>query len=230
MNPVTEVHVGEGAAVDHLRLEVEGDGAFHLGTCAARCETGGRYHSRVFAFGGKLARLDLDVALAGVGAEASLDGLYLSGGTQLLDHHTFVDHVSPGATSREVYKGILDGKSTAVFDGTIVVRPDAQKTSGAQENRNLLLSREAQVHTKPHLAIDADDVKCSHGATVGQLDEGPLFYLRSRGLDEATARGILIFGFAREVVDGVPDEAWRRHLGEALIARLPDGARLRELL
>lgn len=229
VNPVTEVLVTQGASVDHVRLAYDAPEAFHLGALSAEVARDGRYASRVVSLGGRLTRLDLDVRLTGRGAECDLDGLYLAGGEQTVDHHTLVDHVSPGATSREVYKGILDGHGHGVFDGTIIVRPDAQKTSGAQQNRNLLLSDDARVDTKPHLAIDADDVKASHGATVGQLDEDQLFYLRSRGLGLNEARAVLTWGFAREVVSRIPDEALRTRVGREVLSRLPDGDRILEL-
>lgn len=227
--PVAEVVVGAGAVLDHVRVQEQGSAVDHFGYLEASVARDGHYRSRVITLGAGLSRLDLTVRLDGPGAEATLDGLYLTGDGQQHDHVTVVDHRQPHTTSRESYKGILDGKSRAVFDGTVFVRRDAQKTSGAQENRNLLLSDDAVVNTKPHLEIDADDVKCSHGATVGQLDPDQLFYLRARGLDAETARSILVYAFAREVIDRIPVDALRERLAATVLARLPEGQALGEL-
>ena len=172
------------------------------------------HHS--ISLGARLARNDFHVLLAGEGAECSLFGLYEVAGAQHVDHHTTIDHAKPHCTSRELYKGVLDGRSRAVFDGRIVVRPDAQKTSAMQTNKNLLLSKEALVHTKPQLEIFANDVKCKHGATIGQLDADVLFYLRSRGIGLAEARRLLIHAFASEIIDTVKADAVRSQIGGCL--------------
>jgi Fe-S cluster assembly protein SufD len=220
----TEVVVSEGARVEHIRIQPGASGLRSLGTLAVRQSRDSRYASRVFALGGALSRLDVRVALDGEGAECVLDGLYLGHDDTFVDHHTTIDHLRAHCTSRERYKGVLAGRSQAVFDGTIVVRPHAVKTEAHQENRNLLLSSDAVVHAKPHLRIDNDDVKCSHGATVGRLDPAQLFYLRSRGMDPSMARSVLTTAFAREIVDAVPHAATRRELSHRLSHVFPGGA------
>ena len=186
-------------------------------TPTRRCAAAGAaftHHS--ISLGARIARNDLDVTLEGEGAECALFGLYEVAGAQHVDHHTLIDHAKPHCTSRELYKGVLDGRSRAVFDGRIVVRPDAQKTSAMQTNKNLLLSKEALVHTKPQLEIFANDVKCKHGATIGQLDADVLFYLRSRGIGLAEARRLLIHAFASEIIDTVKADAVRSQIGGCL--------------
>ncbi len=228
-NSVTEIAVGDGARVTHIRVGERARPAARVAQIAVRQGRGSRYESRVFALGGALERHELRVLLDGDGAECSLDGLYLSGEGELVAHHTLVDHAVPGCTSRQRYKGILDGDGVAVFDGTVIVRRGAVRTAAHQENRNLLLSGNAVIHAKPHLEIDADDVKCSHGATVGRLDPNELFYLRSRGLDLALARSLLTYSFAREVVRAVDDPVLERILEDRVAARLPDGLLAKEL-
>jgi Fe-S cluster assembly protein SufD len=226
---VTEIVLGAGARLEHVR---QFEGAPHAAAVArvsVRQGADSTYASRVFTFGGALSRLTLDVTLAGKGATASLDGLYLAQSGDLLDHHTTIDHQVPHCTSRERYKGTLDGSGVAVFDGTVVVRHGASGTEAHQENRNLLLADDAIVHTKPHLRIDTDDVKCSHGATVGRLDPNHLFYLRSRGIDAEVARSVLTYAFAREMTEGVSVPALRSALDARIAARLPGGAFAREL-
>ncbi|HEX4476765.1 MAG TPA: Fe-S cluster assembly protein SufD [Polyangiaceae bacterium] len=228
-NSVTEIAIGDSARVTHIRVGERARPAARVAQIAVRQGRGSRYESRVFALGGALERHYLRVLLDGDGAECSLDGLYLSGEGELVAHHTWVDHAVPGCTSRQRYKGILDGDGVAVFDGTVVVRRGAVRTAAHQENRNLLLSGNAVVHAKPHLEIDADDVKCSHGATVGRLDPNELFYLRSRGLELELARSLLTYSFAREVVRAVDDPVLERILEDRIAARLPDGLRAKEL-
>jgi Fe-S cluster assembly protein SufD len=169
------------------------------------------------------------VILAGPGADCRLDGVYQVCEGEHVDHHTFIDHREIGCTSREAYRGLLDGHATAVFDGVIAVRPGAQHTSAHQENRNLLLSDDATVHTKPHLEIEADDVSCSHGATVGAIDEEQLYYLRSRGIGHAQARAVLTYAFVKPQLDAIRHEPTRQRLVEALLSRLPHGEAAREL-
>ena len=219
-NAVTEVVVGDGAVIDHCRVEQDGDQAFHLGATDAIVHRSASYTSHVVTFGASLSRSEIAVTLAGEGATCTLDGLYIAGGARLVDHHTEIDHARPHCTSHELYKGVLAGRARAVFNGRIRVRPDAQKTDAKQTNRTLLLSDEAQINTKPQLQIFANDVKCTHGATVGQLSEDALFYLRSRGIGGDEARALLIHAFSREILDRMPLEPLRRHLDALLVAEL----------
>jgi Fe-S cluster assembly protein SufD len=203
-NAVTELILGEGAIVDHVKLQLESLDAFHLATTTARLARNSRYVSRSVSAGGALVRNDLVAVLDGEGAECTLDGIFLASGAQHIDNHTTIDHAKPHGTSRETYKGILGGRARGVFDGKIIVRADAQKTDSRQVNRNLLLSDAALINTKPQLEIYADDVKCAHAATIGRLDEASLFYLRSRGIGYEQARALLIEAFAGEVVGRMP--------------------------
>jgi len=215
-NAVTEVVLGEGAVLDFSRLERESDAAFHISTIAVSQGRDSHFTSHSISLGGALARNDLNVRLDAEGAECTLNGLFLGSGSQLLDNHTLIDHAKPHGTSRELYKGIMDGKSRGIFHGTIIVRPDAQKTDAMQTNKNLLLSKEALVNSEPALEIFADDVKCRHGSTIGQLDAAAMFYLRSRGIGEAAARGLLTYAFASDLLGRI------RHVGP-LIAITRDG-------
>ena len=179
--------------------------------------------SRNISIGGGLVRNEVNVALAGEGASLTLDGLFVLADNQHVDNHTVIDHVSPHCDSLELYKGILDDKSRGIFDGTIIVRPDAQKTNSRQVNRNLLLSESAIVDSKPTLEIHNDDVKCSHGSTIGQIDEEALFYLRARGLGHAEARNLLIYAFASEIVDRMKVEPVKDAIRGAMFQRIPKG-------
>ncbi len=199
-NCVTEVFLGANAGLAHYKVQREADTAYHVGRVDVRQERDSRLASFSVSLGGALVRTDIGTVLGGEGGQCSLDGLYMVGGRQHADHHTSIDHQAGNCSSRELYKGVLDGRSTAVFNGKVYVRPQAQKSDAQQMNKNLLLSDNAVVDTKPQLEIFADDVKCSHGATIGRLDEDALFYLRSRGIDAATARDVLIFAFANELV------------------------------
>jgi Fe-S cluster assembly protein SufD len=214
-NPVTEVAVAENAHITHLRMQRESERAFHVGTTQAHQGAHSRYTSFSFATGAALSRMNIYTALAQPGAEVTLNGLYMAGGSQHLDHQTRIEHIAPNCTSHEVYKGVLDGAAHAVFNGKVYVHPEAQKTDGKQTNNNLLLSPDAHVDTKPQLEIFADDVKCTHGATVGQLDEVALFYLRSRGLALDEAKTLLTYAFAADVVQRIDDLTVRAGL-EAL--------------
>ena len=225
-NLVSEIVVGPGARLNHVRFTeaTESEGALHqLATVAVRVEERGEYQAQTVTLGGQLARVDLRVSLAGAGAECSLDGVYHVDGVDHVDHQTWVEHAAPQGSSRQTYRGVADGRGQAVFNGIVVVRPGAQQTSAHQENRNLLLSEDAVVHTKPHLEIDADDVSCSHGATVGALDEQALFYLRSRGIPESQARDMLVLSFAEAVVERIEHPATREHLRQRLASRFPGG-------
>jgi len=218
---VTEISVGDGAVLTHVKVQREDESAFHVHAIAARQGRASRFTSHNISLGAALARTDLDVALAGEGAECEANGLFVAGGSQHCDNHTTIDHARPHGVSRELYKGILDGKARGVFHGTVLVRPGAQKTDAIQTNKNLLLSREALVDSTPALRIEADDVKCKHGSTTGQLDPLALFYLRSRGLGEDEARALLVRAFASELVSRIPVAAARDAVEAALSARLP---------
>lgn len=218
-NAVTEVYLGENASVRHVKAQEESEEAFHIGLIAAHQARSSRFLSSSISFGAKLARTDILSVLDGEGAECVLDGLYVGRNRQHIDHHTAVDHRAPRATSRELYKGVLDDASTGVFNGKVFVRVDAQKSDAQQMNKNLLLSDSATVNTKPQLEILADDVKCSHGATVGRLDATALFYLRSRGIDALRAREILIYAFANEMLNRLPCEFLRAQLEASMSSR-----------
>jgi len=202
-NAVAEVRIGEGARVHHYKVQRESAEAFHVGTLQAHQSRGSLFHSFSYATGAALSRTNIYTKLAGEGAEARLNGLYLVDGTQHVDHQTFVEHIAPNCSSRELYKGILDGASHGVFNGKVFVDPEAQKTDGKQTNHALLLSPQARVDTKPQLEIFADDVKCTHGATVGRLDAIALFYMKSRGIGADAARALLTYAFAAEVLETV---------------------------
>jgi Fe-S cluster assembly protein SufD len=217
-NAVTELVVGENASVDHYKRQYEGLQAFHIASMHARAARDAAITSHSLSLGGALVRNDVIAVLDGEGADCALNGLYLADGGRLVDNHTTIDHAKPHCGSREVYKGILAGRARGVFNGKIVVRPDAQKTDAKQTNRALLLSEDAQINTKPQLQIFANDVKCTHGAAVGQLDDEAVFYLRSRGLSEPDARRLLVRAFAGEVLSHMRLEAVRSH-GEAELHR-----------
>lgn len=229
VNTVTEIVADSEADICHCRIQQEARSAFHIAEVDVSQQRASHFTSHAFAFGSALSRTQIATRLDAVDARADLNGLYLAGARQHVDHHTRIDHEQPRGTSREYYRGVLDGASHGVFDARVIVHPDAQQTDAHQGNDNLLLSREAQIDTKPQLEIHADDVKCTHGATVGQLDEKPLFYLRSRGIDERMARALLIWAFARVSVDRVDSAALRKRLTQLLLARLPGGEYLRGL-
>ena len=217
-NAVTEVAVGEGAALDHVKIQQDSVDAFHVADTRFVLSTGSRLTTHALALGAGWSRNEVRVRFDGDNAEATVNGLYLASDRQHVDNQTILDHARPHCTSHELYKGILDGHAHGVFNGKIFVRQDAQKTDAKQTNKVLLLSNDATIDTKPQLEIFADDVKCTHGATVGQLDAEQLFYLRTRGLDEATARAMLTFAFANDVVSRIPVESLRAEL-EQLIVR-----------
>jgi Fe-S cluster assembly protein SufD len=226
-NAMTEIALGEGSVLSHYKLQQESTSAFHVQTIAIRQGRASRFVSHNVALGGALARTDIRVELAAEGSECELNGLFLGAGTQHLDTHTTIDHAMPHCVSRELYKGILDGKARGVFHGKIIVRPHAQKTDAMQTNKNLLLSREALVNSTPALEIFADDVKCRHGSTIGQLDDDALFYLRSRGLGEREARALLTYAFAADVAGRIRVPSVRTAVEAALGLRLA-GARTKE--
>jgi len=222
-NAVSQVSLSEGSELTHYRLQQHGTHQVHLGRVQV-VQHGGRYASHTVNLGAHTCRVDIVTALQQDGASCELNGLYMTGGRQHTDCHTRVDHHAPACSSREFFKGVLDGRSHAIFNGKIVVHTDAQKTDSAQSNANLILSRQAEIDTKPELEIYADDVKCAHGATVGQLDANQLFYLRSRGLSEPEARQTLTVAFADEVLAGMPHPQIRAYLERVGLSRLAAAA------
>jgi len=208
-NSVTEIAVGENARIDHYKLEWESPKALHIHTIQVQQDRNSRFTSHSISAGGALVRNDLNVIQAAEGTESTLNGLTLLAGRQHVDNHTTIDHTKSHGTSRELYKGVLDGSSQAIFNGTIIVRPNAQKTDAMQTNKNLLLSERGLVNSKPELQIYANDVKCKHGATVGQIDPDQMFYLRARGLGEMEARRLLIHAFASEMISRLELEPLR---------------------
>ncbi len=219
-NAVVEVIVEEGARLEHYKVQRDGAEAFHVATTTADLGPSASYDATTITLGAQLSRHDFNVTMDQEGAECWVDGLYLVNGAQHTDTHSLIDHRKPHCTSHQLYKGILDGKSRAVFNGKIFVRHDAQKTDAMQTNKNLLLSNEARVDTKPQLEILADDVKCAHGAAVGQIDQDELFYLETRGIHSDLARNLLTYGFAEEVIGKIKIESIRAQLDEAVLNRL----------
>jgi Fe-S cluster assembly protein SufD len=220
-NAVTEIIAGPHAVVDHYRVQQESRRAFHVSTTQVHLLRETAFSSHSIGLGGRLVRNDVNAVLAAEGSDCTLNGLYVAEGSGLVDNHTTIDHASAHCSSHELYKGILGGRARAVFNGKILVRPDAQKTDAKQTNKTLLLSDEAQINTKPQLEIFANDVKCTHGATVGQLDQDALFYLRTRGIGLADARSLLIRAFASDLVNRVRIEALGEQLEAWLAAGLP---------
>lgn len=220
-NTVTEIVAGEGSVVDHYKFEYESLDAFHVGTVQAHQERSSSVTSRTFAIGGGLVRNEINVALAGEGANLSMEGLFVLSGKQHIDNHTLIDHLAPHCDSVELFKGILDGNARGIFDGRIIVEPNAVKTNSRQTNRNLLLSETAVIDSKPTLEIHNDDVKCNHGSTIGQIDEEALFYLRSRGISGEEARNLLVYAFASEIVERIKIDVVRENVGRALSSRMP---------
>jgi len=229
-NTVTQIHAAEGARVAHYRLQDESAKAYHVGNLIVNQERASEVVSHSLSFGALMARQDIHVMLRGPDSSVTLNGLYMAEGRQHVDHHTRIDHFEPGTRSEEYYKGILGGHGRGVFNGKVVVHPNAVKTDAQQSNKNLLLSRDAEVDTKPELEIYADDVKCAHGATVGQLDEDALFYLRSRGLDESAARALLTYAFAGDVLGRLGIARLQKELAARIAGRLPGAAELLEVV
>jgi Fe-S cluster assembly protein SufD len=220
-NAVTEIVAGPHAVVDHYKLQRESLQGFHIGSMHIHGQRSSTFSSHSLALGGALVRNEVTTVLDGEGVDCTLNGLYLANGQRLVDNHTTIDHAKPHCSSHEVYKGILGGRSRAIFNGKIIVRPDAQKTDAKQTNKALLLSDDAQINTKPQLEIFANDVKCTHGAAVGQLDEDAIFYLRQRGLDSRQARDLLIQAFAGDILHRIKIEPLRAQLEKTLLAQLP---------
>jgi Fe-S cluster assembly protein SufD len=227
-SPVTEVVVEDNAVVDHYKLQRESTDAFHVATFQIHLGRDGNFSSHSISWGGGLVRNDVNAVLDGEGSEATLNGLYMVEGNQLVDNHMRVDHAAPHCDSHELYKGILEGKSRAVFNGRIFVHEGAQKTDAKQTNRNLLISPDSVCNSNPQLEIFADDVKCTHGSTVGQLDDLAVFYLRSRGIGEEAARSLLTYAFAADIVERIKVKPVRQDLEEFLFRRLPKGDIVRQ--
>jgi Fe-S cluster assembly protein SufD len=219
-NPVTEVAAGAGAWLEHTRIQRESERAFHVGLTNVDQQRDSHYRSFTLAMGAALSRHNLHVRLNDENIETLMYGLYLTRGEQVADNHTAIYHDRPNCRSWEVYKGVLDDRSRAVFNGKVFVQPEAQKTDAKQTNRNLLRSDLAKVDTKPQLEIFADDVKCTHGATVGRLDDIGLFYARSRGIPAEAAERLLTYAFAAEVIDEVALEPVRLELDRLVLERL----------
>ena len=219
-NAVAEVVVREGARLEHYRLQREDKRSFHIATTSAELSRSSRYNTTSINLGAQLSRHDISVVMDEEGAETSVDGLYLVGSDQHTDTHSVIDHKQPHCNSHQLYKGILDGNGRAVFNGKIFVREGAQKTDAMQTNKNLLLSNKARVDTKPQLEIFADDVKCAHGAAVGQIDPEELFYLETRGIDPELGRNLLTYGFAEEVIANIKIDSIRTELDETVLRQL----------
>jgi Fe-S cluster assembly protein SufD len=222
-NAVTEIVAGEGAVVDHYKVQQESLAAFHIATLQAQLGRSTNFSSHSISLGGALVRNDVGAVLS-EGTEATINGLYIVNGSQHIDNHTVIDHAKPHGNSHELYKGILDGNAHAVFNGRIIVRKDAQKTDSKQTNKNLVLSDDAVIDTKPELQILADDVRCTHGATIGQLDAESLFYLRSRGIGKAEAKSLLTYAFAQDIVDRIKVQSLRDSLEGILFEKFHEHA------
>lgn len=229
-NVVTTILGAANSSIEHYKLQQESAKAFHVAGIHATQDRNSRFTSHSIALGGAIARNDITSRLAAEGAECTLNGFYMVGGRQLVDHHTRIDHAKPHGTSREHYRGVLDGASRGIFNGKVMVHPDAQHTDAQQSNHNLLLSKAAEVDTKPQLEIYADDVKCTHGATVGQLDDSMMFYLRSRGIEQEVAKALLIYAFAHDIIGRIRLDPLRHRIERHLISMLPEGERIKELV
>ena len=222
-NAVTEIVLGENAVVDHYKVQRESREAFHVATMQVQVGRSANFSSHSISLGGALVRNDANAVLS-EGCETTLNGLYIVNGAQHVDNHTVIDHAKPHGTSHELYKGILDGTANAVFNGRIIVRKDAQKTDSKQTNKNLVLSDNAVIHTKPELQIHADDVRCTHGATIGQLDAEAMFYLQSRGIGRQDARSLLTYAFAQDIIDRVKVQSVKDDLERFLSEKLDEHA------
>ena len=228
-NAVSEVVVGEDSILEHDKLQIESNQAYHVGLTVIHQDGRSNVTSNAISLGGQLVRNEVTVVFAAEGSESTLNGLSVATGKQLVDNHTTIDHAHPKCASHELYKSILDGNARGVFNGKIYVRPDAQQTDARQTNKTLLLSDDAVVNTKPQLEIFADDVKCTHGATVGQLDEEQVFYMRSRGIGEQAARDLLTYAFASDVAGRVHIAPLREQLDALLHARLREGRIVKDI-
>jgi len=229
-NAMTDIVAGRNAAVSHFRIQEEGTAACHVATLRSRQGEGSRFAAHSASFGASLSRYDIHAVLDGDGADCLLNGLYLGKGRQHVDHFITVDHARPSGASREYFHGVLGDQARGVFRGRVIVRRDAQGTDARQSNRNLLLSKESEADSRPQLEIHADDVKCTHGATVGPLDEEKVFYMRSRGIDEGAARGLLTWAFAADILRRFDLPGIRRDVESKLLSWLPDTHRIRDFL
>ena len=229
-NAVTEVITASDADITHYKVQQEGSQGFHVGSLLTRQSGESRFTSHSISLGGRIVRNDIYSRLEAKNTHCTLNGLFLGSDRQHIDNYTWVDHLVPNGASSEYYKGILNHHARGVFNGRVRVQPDAQQTEAMQSNKNLLLSRDAEIDTKPQLEIYADDVKCSHGATVGELDSKAIFYLRSRGIDETAARSLLTFAFAGDLLRHIELEPLRKRLEEIVVSRLPEGEKVRELI
>ena len=227
-NAVTETSLSQGASLEHYKIQQESSNAFHIGNLNTSQNKDSRFESHSISIGGALVRNDINAQLNEEGAEIIMNGLYMTDNAQHIDNHTRVDHFKPYTQSNQNYRGVLNGKSRGVFNGKVVVHPQAQKIEAYQNNANLLLSDDAEIDTKPELEIYADDVKCNHGATIGQLDNDMLFYLRSRAVDEQTARSLLTYAFADEIINNISFQSIKNKLEHLIIGRLPDSSLIRE--
>ena len=216
---MTEIIINHNAIVEHYKIQDENNLGYLLDTTQVVQKKQSLFSTHTFTLSGSLVRNNLNIVLDEEGIESHLNGLYLTNGNQAVDNHTIVDHRAPHCNSNELYKGIIEGKSTATFNGKIFVRKDAQKTNAFQSNKNILLSDDATVNTKPQLEIYADDVKCSHGTSTGKLDADKIFYLRARGLSEVSAKKLLMYAFASEVVDTIKISSLREYVEEKISKR-----------
>ncbi len=229
-NSVTEISLAENSHCNHYKLQQESRKAFHIGSLKITQNKYSRLQSHSISLGAALARNDIHCQLKESGSSILMNGLYMASGKQHIDNHTLVDHMVPHTSSDQVYRGVLNDQGRGVFNGKVVVHKDAQKTDANQSNANLLLSGTAEVDTKPELEIYADDVKCSHGATVGQLDQNMMFYLRSRGIEEETAKSLLTFAFADEVISKIAFIPIRERLEQLVVGKLPDAELIQEFI
>lgn len=216
-NSVTEISLADNAQIQHVRVQRESNQAFHLANCAVSLGQSSHFQSTSVVLGAQISRYNMDIRIMSEAAECDISGLSMISDRQLADTHTCIDHTKPHGTSRQQHKCIVDDAAHAVFNGKIIVRPHAQRTDSSQSSRNLLLSKSAQIDTKPQLEIFADDVKCAHGATVGQLDAEEIFYLQSRGLSEAEARNLLTFAFGAEIINRIPVPSLKQCLEQAIL-------------
>ena len=223
VNYAMNILMGQGANLEHIILDDYADNTYNIANIAVEQKKDSNYVSHNFTIGKKFARRDFSIELTETGANCDLNGLYFASNEEHIDHHTTIEHMEHNCTSNEHYKGILDGKAIAVFNGRIHVHPDAQKTDAIQSNQNLLLSDDAIIHTKPELEIYADDVKCTHGATVGQLDENAMFYLKTRGLNQGEAKRLLMRAYVGEIIEKITDDKIRKEMMGIVVKKLPKG-------
>jgi Fe-S cluster assembly protein SufD len=221
-NVVTEISAGENSNIEFYKIQDESSHAYHISKTQVEQKKNSKFTSYTVTTGGGLVRNDLNTLLNAEGCEAHFFGIYIGDGKQHIDNHTMIDHAKPRCLSNELYKGVMDDGSRAVFNGKVYVRPDAQKTNAYQSNKNILLSKEAHVDTKPQLEIYADDVRCTHGATVGQLDEESVFYLRSRGISKENAVSVLIRAFANDIFEEIKTEQLKEHLNNMIFRKLKE--------